>query len=218
MSEPQTLGEAAEATVTAIREKWEAAGRPTPTPDGWAPKVPATAYGTPRRFTEASLADFDTVNALAAIGRWWDDGRRQNVLISGPVGTGKTHLAVALARATTLPSLFCPVVEVLDAMRPGGDETMSPNRLQNVACLVLDDLGAEKPTDWTADRLYAIVNRRWMEKRITIVTTNLRLGELPSNTISPDKYLQHTVGERLYSRLADDAVGVVLSGTDRRRA
>jgi DNA replication protein DnaC len=144
----------------------------------------------------------------------WLEGRG-SFLISGPVGTGKTHLAIAAARATGKQFLFFPVVEVLDAMRPGGDELITPARLAAVSVLVLDDLGAEKPTDWTADRLYSIINRRWLEYRPTIITTNLLLGGTSS---SNPAYLMGAVGERLYSRLADGSIGLRLSGADRRRA
>jgi DNA replication protein DnaC len=167
----------------------------------------------PVRFAHAALEDFtgephDMVRAWLAVAGGF--------MISGPVGTGKTHLAIAAARASEKQFLFFPVVEVLDAMRPGGDGSITPARLAAVSVLVLDDLGAEKASDWTADRLYAIVNRRWLECKPTIVTTNLLLGT-PS-TSGDEGYLIGAVGERLYSRLADGSIGLRLSGADRRRA
>lgn len=184
----------------------------------------AARAGVPRRFADAVIPDevsvistTDThpdVIAARSYLKWEADGMKRNVVIAGPVGTGKTHLAIAMARAAFTPWLFAPVIEALDAMRPGGDEKIGPTRLQGVGLLVLDDLGSERSTDWTMDRLYAIVNRRWMEERTTIVTTNLRLG---TGVAGDPGYLVTAIGERLYSRLVDGAIGVTLTGEDRRR-
>jgi DNA replication protein DnaC len=164
----------------------------------------------PSRFTWAQPADLppevaDDVNDWALN----PDGR--NLLLFGPVGTGKTHAAVAAVRGPFDQGAevrFTPVVELLDWLRPGGDYDAHATMADLAGCdvLLLDDLGAERPTDWTAERLYALVNRRWLEQLPTVVTTNLE-----------PEALQQAVGERLYSRLADAAVAVRLSGEDRRR-
>lgn len=97
-------------------------------------------------------------------------------------------------------------VELLDLLRPGGPEGALYD-LADLELLILDDLGSERPTEWTAERLYALVNRRWLEERPTIVTSNLASGEL-----------QQAVGPRVYSRLVGNgSVGIGLSGPDRRR-
>jgi DNA replication protein DnaC len=159
----------------------------------------------PARFVGARVADLD--GDLAAVAADWD-GRR-NVLFLGGVGVGKTHAAVAIARTRFEQGddvMFAPSVELLDDLRPGGPEgTMT--RACNVAVLVLDDLGAERPTDWTGERLYRIVNRRWLEGRTTIATSNLSAAELAQAT-----------GKRMWSRLFHDAVALELAGNDRRKA
>ena len=64
-----------------------------------------------------------------------------------------------------------------------------------------------KRTEWTAERLYALINRRWLEVRPTVCTTNL----------DPDQ-LREAVGERVFSRLVGNgAVVLRLTGHDRRR-
>jgi len=144
------------------------------------------------------------------------------LILVGPVGTGKTYAAVAAAREYEVP-LFVPVVELLDALRPGGVPTQfdrggtvhSKGDVRaihfgvtlNRGLVILDDLGAERPTDWTAERLYALVNRRWMDHQPTIVTTNA----------DPSK-LAEAFGARVFSRLADGATVVRCGGEDRRRA
>lgn len=101
---------------------------------------------------------------------------------------------------------FLPVVELLDHLRPGGPEHALAD-LMNVGMLIVDDLGSERPTDWTSERLYALVNRRWMEEAPTVFTSNL----------APDP-LQDAIGERTFSRIVGSgAVTLSLTGKDQRR-
>ena len=80
-------------------------------------------------------------------------------------------------------------------------------RLTSVDLLHLDDLGAEKSTDWVLETLYTIVNQRYQEQRSVIITTNF----------DHDK-LKEQVGERIVSRLADmcGEFVVPLFGSDMR--
>lgn len=161
----------------------------------------------PARFTGADVAELDgDVGRLA--GDWIADGMTSNVLLLGAVGVGKTHTACALAAAAWDAGRrvwFQPVVELLDQLRPGGDPH-ALDRATTIDVLVLDDLGGERPTDWTGERLYAIVNRRWLEKRPTIVTSNLDADAL-----------EKAAGPRVFSRLYHGAVRAKIGGTDRRR-
>lgn len=163
----------------------------------------------PQRFVNATLADAPD-GAREQLCAWAQPmGPRPNLLLLGPVGTGKTHLALASVREDFLDGLdvlFVTCAEMLDALRPGGPEG-AMSEFTHVERLIVDDMGAERPTDWTAERLDIVVNRRWMEERPTIVTSNLTPKELADS-----------VGERTYSRLVgSDAVVVTLAGKDRRR-
>lgn len=168
----------------------------------------------PARFIDAEISQLD-VDSCAVICEWLSaltrDEPLRNLVLLGPVGTGKTHAAVAalrLASEAGCSIAFSPVVELLDALRPGHDDSNDRLRtLTEVRVLLLDDLGAEKSTEWTHERLYALVNRRWLERRATIVTSNL----------TPEQ-LEESVDKRLYSRLVDDALALRLTGADRRRA
>lgn len=158
----------------------------------------------PKRYQHARLEDL--AGDLAKAGEWDGTG---NVLLLGNVGAGKTHAAVALARGFHDAGgevLFRPSVRLLDDLRPDGPAD-AYHRACTVDLLVLDDLGAERQTDWTADRISAVLVARYDDCLPTIVTSNL----------APEA-LEKAVGARIYSRLYDDALRLKVAGSDRRRA
>lgn len=136
---------------------------------------------------------------------------RPNVILFGPVGVGKSHAAVAMLRP--LHDLghtiaYWPVTTLLEATSPGGaDPAAALASAIDAEVLVLDDLGVERDTEWVQERVYEVVNQRWLDEVPTIVTTNAPDGEA----------LCRLVGERVYSRLQDGAVGLRLTGPDHRR-
>lgn len=165
----------------------------------------------PARFADADVSGLEG-SAKDAIEEWRQNPTR-NLVLLGPVGTGKTYAAMAAARLALDRGWnvrFHPVIELLDRIRPGGDD-----RTLDVAAgchlLVLDDLGGERPSEWTAERLYLICNRRWLEQRPTVVTSNLDAADGQGPLVD-------AVGARLYSRLVDGAVVARLAGPDRRRS
>lgn len=163
----------------------------------------------PNRFLWAHLDDLDPAEA-AKVGEWAADPRGRNLLLLGPVGVGKSHAAVAAVRPAHFDHgsdvRFLPVVELLDLLRPGGPDGALYD-LADTDVLVIDDLGTERATDWTDERLYAVINRRWLEERPTVATTNLE-----------PKALREALGARTYSRLVGNCAAVVtLTGPDRRR-
>lgn len=165
----------------------------------------------PHRFWEAKLAAWDGAPFAEKLAAWADDETPDNLVLVGPVGVGKTHAAVAACRQHVAHGAgleFWPVGELLDALdwrRPESAATLA--RFMSVDLLIVDDLGAERANEWTGERLYAVVNRRWLENRPTIVTTNLE-----------PEALEAAIGQRTYSRLAHDALAVAIGGDDRRRA
>jgi len=163
----------------------------------------------PNRFRWAKIEDLaeawrGDVEAWATT-----EGPAPNLVLYGPTGTGKTHAAVAAARLRFDAGdevQFWPVVELLDGLRPGGDLEVWDRAVTDADTLILDDLGASRATDWTDERLYALINRRWLDERPTIVTTNLAPEDLMT-----------AVGERIASRvLGCGAVVLGVGGPDRR--
>lgn len=145
-----------------------------------------------------------------------DSGR--GLWFHGEVGTGKTSLAmlVSLAadRAGRSVAIY-PVTRLLSEIKDTYDSQSGGNymrlfrRLCAVDLLQLDDLGAEKPTDWVREQLFAIVNERWQDQRSIVVTTNVT---------DPDK-LGEQIGARTVSRLLEicDDGPLPLMGHDLRR-
>lgn len=173
-------------------------------------RAAAWALAVPSRFAWAQPADLAEMSGGSDIAEWADKPGGRNLVLLGPTGVGKTHAAVAAVRPMFdhgLDLTVLPVVELLDQLRPGGPADALAD-LCGVDLLVMDDLGVERGTEWTAERMYAVVNRRWMEERPTVATSNLAPADL-----------EQAVGPRLFSRLVgNDAVVVQLTGRDRRRA
>jgi DNA replication protein DnaC len=123
------------------------------------------------RRVKAFTRDIES-NLDAGKGLWFD----------GPVGTGKTSLAILVAKAARdagrsyavypVPRLLAEIKRTFD--RDASDSYMSFfRRVCTVDILVLDDLGAEKQTEWVLEQLFSIVNERWQDRRSIVVTTNI---------------------------------------------
>jgi len=112
---------------------------------------------------------------------------KRGLMFSGDVGTGKTHLAVAVLRRVVErghSGYFANVIKLLDAIRAtysGGsavNETTVLDGPFNADLLVLDDLGAEQTTGWVTEKLYGLINHRYDHEKTILVTTNSSFPEL----------------------------------------
>jgi DNA replication protein DnaC len=148
----------------------------------------------------------------------WQENREagRGLYFCGDVGTGKTHLAVAvmneLMSRKRVPSLFVTVPEFLDNLReaymiPGRDLDEWMDTVKNADFLVLDDLGSERPTEWVRERLFVIVNHRYREALPTLFTSNIGPRDLASQ-----------LGERTASRIIAMCDWISLEGEDYREA
>jgi len=142
-----------------------------------------------------------------------DEGR--GLWLFGDTGTGKTTLAMLISKAAiergrsvaiySLPKLLARIRQTYDS-EPGGDSYLSFfERLTSVDLLHIDDLGAEKRSDWVLEQLYALINERYEAQRSMLITTNLAHEEL-----------EDQIGVRTVSRLNQMCDEVSLFGGDRR--
>lgn len=126
-------------------------------------------------------------------------GETKGLLLRGGTGVGKTHIAVGILMEVLdkgVNGTYCNITDLLSRLRDtytqGATDTEGAilEDLDRVDLLVLDDLGAEKASEWVLDRLYLVINRRYENARPIIVTTNC-----------DDASLRERVGPRIVSRL-----------------
>lgn len=146
----------------------------------------------------------------------------RGLLLMGSVGTGKTHLAVGVLRGLGEKGagcLFSNTGKLLKEVQAAYDASAVATEAQVLApvltaeVLVLDELGATKPTEWVRDTLLHIINTRYEERRLTLFTTNY----LDSSTAAGEETLEERIGVRLRSRLYQMCREVRIEGDDYRR-
>ncbi|HEY6272188.1 MAG TPA: ATP-binding protein [Terriglobales bacterium] len=205
----------------------------------------------PVRYEHCTLADFTTdfggahralAAARLAAGRFVEEYplEKTGLLYTGPIGTGKTHLAVGimqeLVRSKGVPCRFCDYRELLKEIQNSYNPSVQATELEilrpvfEAEVLVLDELGAVKPTEWVWDTVSHILNSRYNDKKTTIVTTNF--PNLPPGEFAPgrggsaaesarhaarNETLGDRITERMRSRLLEMCKVVQLDGGDFRQ-
>ncbi len=106
----------------------------------------------------------------------------RGLLLTGSIGVGKTHLAVGILQALVAErgatGLFYDYRDLLKQVQNSYNAQVAATELEILApvfeaeVLVLDELGASKPTDWVWDTVAHILNTRYNDRRTTIITTN----------------------------------------------
>jgi DNA replication protein DnaC len=160
-----------------------------------------------RRAVECVRSYVDELEANLRTGR--------GLWLMGDVGTGKTTLAMLVSRHAieagrsvaiySLPRLLARIRRTYEAETPDESYLSFFDRLTSVDLLHIDDLGAQKTSDWVLEQLYAIVDERYQAQRAMVVTTNLGADEL-----------EEQIGGRIVSRLTELCECLPLFGDDLR--
>ncbi len=205
-----------------------------------------TAARIPKRYEHCELAsyttDFPGANRSLAFAHLsaskfaqeYDPRDGTGLLIIGQIGTGKTHLAVGIIKELILksiPCLFYDYRELLKEIQNSYNATVQTTELDvlrpvfETDVLVLDELGAVKPTEWVWDTVSLILNTRYNNNRTTIITTNFedQAAAGANGTLSPARAatraetLGDRIGERMRSRLHEMCRVIKMEGNDFRQ-
>jgi len=201
----------------------------------------------PKRYEHCELDNYDTdfpaanpslaeahFMASAFAEKYGPHGDR-GLLIIGKIGTGKTHLGVGIIKKLILnkgvPCLFYDYRELLKEIQNSYNAAVQTTELDvlrpvfDTEVLVLDELGAVKPTEWVWDTVSLILNSRYNDQRTTIITTNF--DDQPAASAAGSysaaraaaraETLGDRIGERMRSRLHEMCRVITLDGTDFRQ-
>jgi DNA replication protein DnaC len=153
------------------------------------------------------------------------------LLLIGSIGVGKTHLAVGIVRELILSKgvacLFYDYRELLKQIQNSYNDSVKATELEvlrpifETEVLVLDELGAVKPTEWVWDTVSLILNTRYNDNRTTIITTNFEdaaAGAVAgARGAARSETLGDRIGERMRSRLHEMCRIVRMEGEDFRQ-
>ncbi len=202
----------------------------------------------PKRYEHCELSNFEFEGPHANLARarmqacrfaeeYGLENESNGLLIIGSIGVGKTHLAVGIIKELILSKgtacLFYDYRELLKQIQNSYNESVKATELEvlrpvfDTEVLVLDELGAVKPTEWVWDTVSLILNTRYNDNRTTIITTNYP-DESARETASGSDFaraqravrgetLGDRIGERMRSRLHEMCRIVKMEGADFRQ-
>jgi DNA replication protein DnaC len=206
-----------------------------------------TSARIPKRYEHCELASYTTdfpgahpSLALAHLSaskfaHEYDPRDGTGLLIIGKIGTGKTHLAVGITKELILNKgiscLFYDYRELLKEIQNSYNVTVQSTELDvlrpvfETDVLVLDELGAVKPTEWVWDTVSLILNTRYNNNRTTIITTNFEdqpaagaNGSISAARVATrPETLGDRIGERMRSRLHEMCRVIKMEGEDFRQ-
>lgn len=200
----------------------------------------------PKRYEHCELSNFEfdgphahLLSARMAAYKFVEGYPLDNagLLLIGSIGVGKTHLAVGIIKELVLskgiPCLFYDYRELLKQIQNSYNDSVKATELDvlrpvfETEVLVLDELGAVKPTEWVWDTVSLILNTRYNDSRTTIITTNYP-DDAARDSIGSSEFVRaqravrgetlgDRIGERMRSRLHEMCRIVKMEGADFRQ-
>jgi DNA replication protein DnaC len=159
---------------------------------------------------------------VESFSREYPGGSEHGLLLMGPCGVGKTHLAVAALKALGTRGHegtfydYADLLKQIQASYNSESQTSEMELLEPVLkteVLLLDDLGSSKPSAWALETVGRILNARYNDNRVTIITTNF----LDAPRESREEKLEERIGKRVRSRLYEICRTVEIIAPDFRK-
>jgi DNA replication protein DnaC len=184
----------------------------------------------PRRYAGCTMQNYYPTNGNGTQFRAFNYALRmireypavdRGLLFMGTVGVGKTHLSVAILQGLLdkgVGCLFYDFGSLLKEIQDSYSKVSHTSELGLLApvyqaeVLVLDELGASKPTDWVRDTMMQVIGKRYNDQKLTIFTTNYL-----DTRRAAEETLEDRIGVRLRSRLYEMCKTVVVEGEDWRK-
>jgi DNA replication protein DnaC len=195
--------------------------------------------GIPARYENCEFSDYrtDANPALAAAkistDKWANEYPldKRGLLLIGPRGVGKTHLSIAALKQLLRKGVTCSFVdyrELLKRIQNSYNPSVQATELEVLRpifeseVVVLDDLGAVKPSEWVWDTVSLVLNTRYNDNLTTIITTNFEDGPARKMSVTGpqaaarEETLGDRIGERMRSRLLEMCRLIKVDGKDFR--
>lgn len=147
---------------------------------------------------------------------------KKGLILVGNNGVGKTHIACSIANKLIengIPVIYGTLINLLAELRNSYDTDNNISEMEiiklyeNVALLIIDDLGKEKPTDWVLEKLFLIVNNRYNNYLPIVITTNYNRNQLRERLCVNKNY---SMVDSIISRLYEMCGGIEIKDEDHR--
>lgn len=172
------------------------------------------AYETTKLYADKFVDEILTRNSQK-------EKSRNSLFITGSFGTGKTHLACAIANqlmVNQIPVICMTMIKLLDRIKKSFNQNLYDDVTEydilktytEVPLLIIDDLGSEHITEWSMSKIFSIINSRYEANKPIIITTNYGSNELVKR-LTPIQIQDEMTAAKTLDRLKEISVGVEMN-------